>query len=109
MAMIRRAVELRPDDGYIVDSLGWAYFNIGDYENAVIHLERAVQLQPDDVTINDHLGDAFWRVGRKIEARFQWQHALELDPDDEQETAIREKLENGLEDTDVELSAEAGS
>ncbi|MCE8000859.1 MAG: tetratricopeptide repeat protein [Rhodobiaceae bacterium] len=109
MAMIRRAVELRPDDGYIVDSLGWAYFNIGDYENAVIHLERAVQLQPDDVTINDHLGDAFWRVGRKIEARFQWQHALELEPEEEQEIAIKEKLENGLEDADVEMSADAGS
>jgi len=109
MAMIRRAVELRPDDGYIVDSLGWAYFSIGDYENAVIHLERAVQLQPDDVTINDHLGDAFWRVGRKIEARFQWQHALELEPDEEQEIAIKEKLKNGLEDADVEMSADAGS
>jgi len=109
MAMIRRAVELRPDDGYIVDSLGWAYFNIGDYENAVIHLEHAVQLQPDDVTINDHLGDAFWRVGRKIEARFQWQHALELEPDEEQEVSIREKLENGLKDADVEMSADAGS
>ncbi len=109
MAMIRRAVELRPDDGYIVDSLGWAYFSIGDYENAVIHLERAVQLQPDDPTINDHLGDAFWRVGRKIEARFQWQHALELDPEEEQEIAIRDKLENGLADADVEMSANAGS
>ncbi len=109
MAMIRRAVELRPDDGYIVDSLGWAYFNIGDYESAVTHLERAVQLQPDDVTINDHLGDAFWRVGRRIEARFQWQHALELEPDEEQERDIKEKLKNGLKDADVEMSADAGS
>ena len=109
MEMIRRAVELRPDDGYIVDSLGWAYFTLGDYENAVVHLERAVQLQPDDPTINDHLGDAFWRVGRRIEARFQWQHALELEPETEQALAIKEKLENGLEDTELELSADAGS
>jgi tetratricopeptide (TPR) repeat protein len=109
MEMIRRAVELRPDDGYIVDSLGWAYFTLGDYGNAVEQLERAVQLQPDDPTINDHLGDAFWRVGRRIEARFQWQHALELEPEVDQVSAIKEKLENGLEDTDLEQSADAGS
>ncbi len=64
MRMIRRAVEQRPDDGYIVDSLGWAYFRIGNYDEAVKHLERAVELKPDDPTINDHLGDAYWKIGR---------------------------------------------
>ena len=59
MRMIRRAVEQRPDDGYIVDSLGWAYFRIGNYDEAVKNLERAVELKPDDPTINDHLGDAY--------------------------------------------------
>ncbi len=66
MDMIRRAVEQRPDDGYIVDSLGWAYFRIGNYDEAVKNLERAVELKPDDPTINDHLGDAYWRVGRTL-------------------------------------------
>ncbi|MEQ9518133.1 MAG: tetratricopeptide repeat protein [Parvibaculum sp.] len=96
MAMIQKAVDLRPDDGFIVDSLGWAYYRLGQFEAAVTHLERAVELQPEDPTINDHLGDAFWRVGRKIEARFQWLHALELDPDKDLAAAINEKLENGL-------------
>ena len=68
MDMIRRAVEQRPDDGYIVDSLGWAYFRTGNYDEAVKNLERAVELKPDDPTINDHLGDAYWRVGRTLEA-----------------------------------------
>ena len=72
MRMIRRAVEQRPDDGYIVDSLGWAYYRIDEYDEAVKHLERAVELKPEDPTINDHLGDAYWKVGRTLEATFQW-------------------------------------
>ena len=61
MRMIKRAVEQRADDGYIVDSLGWAYYRLGNFEEAVKHLERAVELKPEDPTINDHLGDAYWR------------------------------------------------
>ncbi|MGB6955197.1 MAG: tetratricopeptide repeat protein, partial [Bradyrhizobium sp.] len=71
MKMIKRAVDQRPDDGYIVDSLGWAYYRIGNYEDAVKNLERAIDLKPEDPTINDHLGDAYWRVGRTLEAKFQ--------------------------------------
>ena len=78
MDMIRRAVEQRPDDGYIVNSLGWAYFRTGNYDEAVKELERAVLLKPDDPTINDHLGDAYWRVGRTLEAHFQWAQAKDL-------------------------------
>src|SRR6266702_3316411 len=63
MKMIKHAVEQRPDDGYIVDSLGWAHYRIGNYEEAVKNLERAIDLKPEDPTINDHLGDAYWRVG----------------------------------------------
>jgi tetratricopeptide (TPR) repeat protein len=78
MNMIRRAVEQKPDDGYIVDSLGWAYFRLGNYDEAVKHLERAVEIRPEDPTINDHLGDAYWKVGRQLEAEFQWSHAAAL-------------------------------
>src|SRR5690606_12712927 len=84
MRMIRRAVEQRPDDGYIVDSLGWAYYRIGNYEEASKHLERAVELKPDDPTINDHLGDVYWRTGRELEAQFQWSHARDLKPEPEE-------------------------
>ena len=96
MRMIRRAVEQRADDGYIVDSLGWAYYRMGDFENAVKYLEQAVELKPEDPTINDHLGDAYWRVGRRLEAGFQWAHARDLKPEPEDLEKILEKLKSGL-------------
>jgi tetratricopeptide (TPR) repeat protein len=96
MKMIRRAVEQRPDDGYIVDSLGWAHYRLGNMEDAVKNLERAVELKPDDPTINDHLGDAYWRTGRQLEAQFQWQHALQLKPDADEAKKIEEKMKVGL-------------
>jgi tetratricopeptide (TPR) repeat protein len=100
MRMIKRAVEQRADDGYIVDSLGWAYYRLGNYEEAVKHLDRAVELKPEDPTINDHLGDAYWRVGRVLEAQFQWSHARDLKPEPEELAKIEEKLKSGLaEDT----------
>ena len=106
MSMIRRAVEQRPDDGYIVDSLGWANFRIGNYEDAVKDLDRAVELKPDDSTINDHLGDAYWRVGRVLEAHFQWSHAKDLNPDPEDLPKIEEKIKSGLPD-DTSSAADA--
>ena len=94
--MVERAVDLRPQDGSIVDSLGWLYFRIGEYEKATRQLERAVELRPQDATINDHLGDAYWQVGRRDEARFQWSRALTLDPEPELKTAVETKLKDGL-------------
>lgn len=94
--MLVKAVSLRPRDGYIVDSLGWLYYRVKDYENATIQLEKAVALQPEDPTINDHLGDAYWRVNRRDEARYQWQRALWLDPDEKLIPVIQDKLDSGL-------------
>ena len=96
MKMIKRAVDQRPDDGYIVDSLGWAFFRIGNFEDAVKNLERAIDLKPEDPTINDHLGDAYWRIGRTLEAKFQWAHARDLKPEAEELPKIEAKIENGL-------------
>jgi len=96
MDMIKRAVQQRPDDGYIVDSLGWAYFRTGNYPEAVKQLERAIELKPEDPTINDHLGDAYWRIGRTLEAKFQWAHARDLKPDPEDLPKIEAKLKDGL-------------
>jgi Flp pilus assembly protein TadD len=78
MRMIKKAVELRPNDGYIVDSLGWAHYRLGEYDDAVTELERAISLKPDDPVINDHLGDAYWKAGRTLEAQFQWRHARDF-------------------------------
>jgi tetratricopeptide (TPR) repeat protein len=90
------AVRLKPHDGYIVDSLGWAHYRLGHFPEAVKHLEQAVVLRPEDPTLNDHLGDAYWRVGREREARYQWDQALKLNPEPEEAEKMREKLAKGL-------------
>lgn len=94
--LIEKAVSLRPDSGAIVDSLGWAHYQLGQYEESLVNLEKAAALEPSDPTITEHLGDVYWRLGRRIEARYQWRRSLELDPGAARETAIREKLESGL-------------
>ncbi len=106
--LIERAVEQRPDSGYIVDSLGWGLYRVGRYAEAVGHMERAVELLPVDPIVNDHLGDVYWAVGRAREAEFQWHRALSFvtdktDPDDVDGNRIRRKLEVGL---DVVLEEE---
>jgi tetratricopeptide (TPR) repeat protein len=103
LAMIERAVAALPDNGAIVDSLGWVLFRLGQYDDAVEILERAATLEPVDPVINDHLGDAYWAVGRSIEARFQWQRALSFNPTEADAQRIRDKLDRGL---DLVLIAE---
>jgi tetratricopeptide (TPR) repeat protein len=97
--MLRRAVDLRSRDGYVVDSLGWAYYRLGRYDEAVRELEKAIDLKPSDPVINDHLGDAYWRVGRKLEAQFQWNHARDLGPDPDDLPKILDKIKTGLSDS----------
>lgn len=107
LAMIRKAVDLRPSDGYIVNSLGWAHYRLGRFEEAVGELERAVSLKPDDPVLNDHLGDAYWRVGRKLEATFQWAHARDMKPEPEVLALVQKKLADGLPPLEGKASAEA--
>ncbi len=105
MDYIRKAVKLKPDDGYYIDSLGWAYYRLGNIQSAVEHLERAVELRPDDPVINDHLGDAYWRIGRKLEAKYQWQQSLTLKPDKDLIATIDKKLNDGLADAPATKAA----
>lgn len=107
--MLRRAVELRPNDGYIVDSLGWAHFKLGQYAEATKTLERAVDLKPADPVLNDHLGDAYWRVDRKIEAKFQWNHARDMKPEPDDLPGILKKIDVGLPDNSPPPPAAAGA
>ncbi|MES0810641.1 tetratricopeptide repeat protein [Roseibium sp. SCPC15] len=107
LEMIKTAVELRPTDGYIVDSLGWVYYRLGRYEDAVKELERAIELRPADPVINDHLGDAYWMVGRRNEARFQWNHARDLGPEEKELPKILDKIANGMKDPSVTDAAKA--
>lgn len=95
-AMLENAVAQRQEDGYIIDSMGWALYKLGEYANAVAYLERAVVLRPQDPVINDHLGDAYWRVGRTKEARIQWRRVLGLDPDPDVAESVGLKLREGL-------------
>ena len=94
--MIRKALELEPNSGAITDSLGWAHYKLGQYEEAKTKLEDAVQLSPSSATIIDHLGDVYWKLGRYREAGYQWERALEFEPTDEERAAIRLKLKGGL-------------
>jgi tetratricopeptide (TPR) repeat protein len=94
--LIEKAVALEPTSGAIIDSLGWAHYQLGRYEEALPHLEKAAALEPADPTITDHLGDVYWRLGRTVEARFQWKRALELSSPDDNTAAIGKKLKDGL-------------
>jgi Flp pilus assembly protein TadD len=100
LEMIREAVNANPNDGYIVDSLGWAYYRLGRLEEAVETLELAAKLRSNDPEINDHLGDAYWKVGRKLEARFQWNIASSLGKDSPAGLRAAQKLVGGLDAAD---------
>jgi tetratricopeptide (TPR) repeat protein len=96
LAMVQKAVGADPHSGAMVDSLGWAYFKLGDYKQAVEKLEQAVELEAGDPEINDHLGDAYWKVGRKDEALFQWRRVMTLKPEDKLRAKVQAKLDSPL-------------
>ncbi len=106
LGMIEQAVAAQPDNGAIVDSLGWVYFQLGRYDEAVVHMERAAALEPVDPVVNDHLGDVYWAVGRLNEAQFQWRRALSFDPGETEAARIRAKLADGL---DAVLASEGAA
>ncbi|AUH35216.1 hypothetical protein CUV01_04535 [Paracoccus tegillarcae] len=109
LSLIQKAVELAPDDGYIQDSLAWAYYRLGRYQEAVAPMEQAARSMSSDPLINDHLGDIYWKVGRKREAEVQWRRALSLEPtetdNDVDPDRIRAKLDRGL---DAVMAEEGG-
>lgn len=92
--MIVDAYNQIPNDGHITDSLGWAFYRLGQYDKAIEYLEKAAELEPSNALISDHLGDAYWFGGRKNEAVFQWNHALILEDDSGEldKSKVREKL-----------------
>lgn len=96
LAMVEKAVAANPRSGAMVDSLGWAYYRLGDYKQAVEKLEQAVELEAGDPEVNDHLGDAYWKVGRRDEALFQWRRVLTLKPDDKIRLRAQAKLGSPL-------------
>ena len=96
MKMLMRAYELRENDPYITDSVGWGYYLIGDFINAEKYLRKAVELMPDDPIVNDHYGDVLWQLDRKLQAKYFWEHVLELeDAEEEMKKDIENKLIDG--------------
>ncbi len=102
--MLEKAVAMRPNDGSIVDSLGWVLLRQGETEQAIHSLEQAAEMSPEDSTINGHLGDAYFAAGRKLEAAYQWRRALTLNPDPDDAA----KLEAKLGEDDAAASAQRG-
>ncbi|MDR1694595.1 MAG: tetratricopeptide repeat protein [Lactobacillaceae bacterium] len=102
-SLIVNAYSQAPNDGHIIDSLGWALYKLGLYDKAVEYLENASEIESANALISDHLGDAYWMAGRKIEAAFQWRHALVLKQDIEEVNVetVKQKLENGLASEEV--------
>ena len=97
--MIFEAHRKDPADGHIIDSLGWALYKMGNYQDAIKALERASQYLPSNAVVFDHLGDVYWQADRKNEARFQWNHALKATEDIEDLNIenVHHKIENGME------------
>ncbi|MEL0292810.1 MAG: tetratricopeptide repeat protein [Alphaproteobacteria bacterium] len=96
IALIERAVELRPDSGFFIDSLGWVHYRLGNLQEAVAYLEQATALEPADPEITGHLGDVYWRLGRHDEARFKWRYALALADDEDDIQKLAARIKSGL-------------
>ncbi len=90
--MLESAALLQPEDGAVIDSLGWVKLRQGDTAGAIAALERAAELQTEDATINMHLGDAYARAGRKLEAVYQWRRVLSLKPDPDDRAHVEKEL-----------------
>ncbi len=98
--MLERAYEQKKKDPYIIDSIGWGYYLIGDYINAERYLKQAVQLMPDDPIVNDHYGDILWKLDRKLQAKYFWKNVLNLETtENDLKKSILKKLLKGLKET----------
>ncbi len=97
LKMLEKANNLKSNDPYIIDSLGWALFKLKRYKDAKQHLQLAVKLMPEDPIVNDHFGDVLWKNGEKIQARYYWNYVLNLeDAEEELKKNIKNKLILGL-------------
>ena len=95
--MLLKATSLRKNDGYIIDSLGWAYFVNKNYIDAEKFLQKAVELMPQDPVINDHYADALWMLDKSIQARYVWKYVLGLESAEQKlKENINQKLIFGI-------------
>ena len=95
--LIEQAYDIKPEDAHIIDSMGYALYNDGNFESAVEYFEQALERIPDDPTTNEHLGDGYWQLGRKVEARTQWQRAIDNNQDEVLKKSLQNKIDKGIE------------
>ena len=97
ISMLDKAYNQKKNDPFIIDSVGWGYYLIGDFVNAEIFLRKAIQLMPKDPIVNDHYGDVLWKLNRKIQAKYYWQSAINSeDSENDMKKNISKKLLIGL-------------
>ena len=97
LEMLRKANRLKPNDGYITDSLGWALYKIKNYQEAKKYLELAIRYMSSDPVINDHYADSLWMNNKKLQARYYWNYVLKLKKTDEKlKQEIKQKILFGL-------------
>ena len=97
MRMLEKANKLKSNDGYIIDSLGWALFKLKKYEDAMKYLQIAVRIMPNDPVVNDHYGDSLWFNNKNIQARYYWNYVLNLEEAEENlKASTRKKLIHGI-------------
>ena len=93
LRMLKQANNLKKGDGYITDSLGWAFFKLNNFQESKKYLQLAVTLMPNDPVVNDHFADCLWKNNKKIQARYYWKYVLSLE---DVETELKEKIQNKL-------------
>ena len=97
LEMLKRANRLKPNDGFIIDSLGWALFKLEDYKEAKKYLELAIKYMASDPVVNDHYADALWMNNKALQARYYWNYVLKLEKAEEKlKKEIKKKLLFGL-------------
>ena len=95
--MLKKANNLKKDNPYILDSLGWALNLKGNYIDAKFYIEEALTYLPSDPVISDHYGDILWKLGKKIQARYFWKYALvHEDTSEEKIKIIKNKILKGI-------------
>jgi tetratricopeptide (TPR) repeat protein len=95
--MLDKAYNQKKNDPFIIDSVGWGYYLIGDFVNAEIFLRKAIELMPNDPIVNDHYGDVLWKLNRKIQARYYWQSILNFkESENKMKKNVSKKLLKGL-------------
>ena len=95
--MLEKANDLKSNDPFIIDSLGWALFKLKRFQESKDYLQLALKLMPSDPVVNDHYGDVLWKNGKEIQARYYWNYVLNLKKTEKDlKEKVKQKLLKGL-------------